>query len=59
MAGHKQKREWEVKALLEKVQPDLICLDPSQLGKVDRASWQQRHEERVKALVSDEGPLLF
>ncbi|XP_063068814.1 WD repeat-containing protein 46 [Engraulis encrasicolus] len=53
MAGRKQKREWEVKALLEKVQPDLICLDPSQLGKVDRASWQQRHEERVKALGYD------
>lgn len=53
LGTQKQKREWEVKALLEKIQPELICLDPTQLGKVDRASWQQRHEERVKALGYD------
>lgn len=51
LAGLKQRREWEVKALLEKVQPELICLDPTQLGRVDRSSWEQRHEERVKVLV--------
>ncbi|KAG5279481.1 hypothetical protein AALO_G00078250 [Alosa alosa] len=49
----KQRREWEVKALLEKIQPELICLDPSQLGRVDHASWEQRHEERVKTLGYD------
>ncbi|XP_012694226.1 WD repeat-containing protein 46 [Clupea harengus] len=53
LAGLKQRREWEVKALLEKVQPELICLDPTQLGRVDRSSWEQRHEERVKVLGYD------
>lgn len=48
----KQRQEWEVKALLEKVQPDLIGLDPGLLAKVDEASFEQKHKERVKALVS-------
>ncbi|XP_067268539.1 WD repeat-containing protein 46 [Pseudorasbora parva] len=49
----KQRQEWEVKALLEKVQPELIGLDPGQLGKVDKASFEQRHKERVEALGFD------
>ncbi|XP_058499206.1 WD repeat-containing protein 46 [Solea solea] len=49
----KQKREWEVKALLEKIQPELITLDPSELGKVDYATFEQRHQDRVKALGFD------
>ncbi|XP_030639831.1 WD repeat-containing protein 46 [Chanos chanos] len=49
----RQRQEWEVKALLEKVQPELIGLDPGQLGKVDRASWEQRHQERVERLGFD------
>lgn len=48
----KQRQEWEVKALLEKIQPELISLDPSQLSQVDHATWEQRHQDRVEALVS-------
>lgn len=48
----KQKQEWEVKALLEKIQPELIGLNPGELGKVDHASFQRRHQDRVEALVS-------
>ncbi|XP_054644661.1 WD repeat-containing protein 46 isoform X2 [Dunckerocampus dactyliophorus] len=49
----KQRQEWEVKALLEKIQPDLISLDPRELGKVDVATFQQRHQDRVEALGFD------
>ncbi|XP_077459482.1 WD repeat-containing protein 46 [Stigmatopora argus] len=49
----KQRQEWEVKALLEKLQPELISLDPTQLGKVDLATFQQRHQDRVQALGFD------
>uniref|UniRef100_A0A673NAG8 WD repeat-containing protein 46 n=1 Tax=Sinocyclocheilus rhinocerous TaxID=307959 RepID=A0A673NAG8_9TELE len=49
----KQRQEWEVKALLEKVQPELIGLDPGQLSKVDQASFEQRHKEQVEALGFD------
>lgn len=47
----KQRQEWEVKALLEKIQPELISLDPSELGQVDNATFQQKHQDRVEALV--------
>ncbi|KAF1390317.1 hypothetical protein PFLUV_G00056810 [Perca fluviatilis] len=49
----KQRQEWEVKALLEKIQPELISLDPTELGQVDRATFEQRHQDRVKALGFD------
>ncbi|GAA6108346.1 WD repeat-containing protein 46 [Tachysurus ichikawai] len=49
----KQRQEWEVKALLEKVQPDLIGLDPGLLGKVDQATFEQKRKERVEALGYD------
>ncbi|XP_042266295.1 WD repeat-containing protein 46 [Thunnus maccoyii] len=49
----KQRQEWEVKALLDKIQPDLISLDPTELGQVDHATFQQRHQDRVQALGYD------
>ncbi|KAJ8370890.1 hypothetical protein SKAU_G00109180 [Synaphobranchus kaupii] len=49
----KQRQEWEVKALLEKVQPEFIGLDPGLLGMVDRAGWEQRHQDKVQALGFD------
>ncbi|XP_029362489.1 WD repeat-containing protein 46 isoform X2 [Echeneis naucrates] len=49
----KQRQEWEVKALLEKIQPELITLDPNELGQVDRATFEQRHKDRVEALGYD------
>lgn len=48
----KQRQEWEVKALLEKIQPEFISLNPIELGQVDHATFQQRHQDRVQALVS-------
>lgn len=39
-----QRREMEVKALLDKIQPELICLDPRKLGKVDVDTMQARVE---------------
>ncbi|KAM4610892.1 WD repeat-containing protein 46 [Polymixia lowei] len=49
----KQRQEWEVKALLEKIQPELISLDPGQLGQVDHSTFTQRHQDRVQALGYD------
>ncbi|XP_034393817.1 WD repeat-containing protein 46 isoform X2 [Cyclopterus lumpus] len=49
----KQRQEWEVKALLEKVQPELISLNPTELGMVDRAASEIKHQDRVKALGFD------
>lgn len=48
----KQRQEWEVKALMEKIQPELISLDPTELAQVDQATWEQRHQDRVEVLVS-------
>ncbi|CAI5647917.1 unnamed protein product [Oreochromis niloticus] len=49
----KQRQEWEVKALMEKIQPDLISLDPTELAQVDQATWEQRHQDRVEVLGFD------
>ncbi|MED6271500.1 WD repeat-containing protein 46 [Characodon lateralis] len=49
----KQRQEWEVKALLEKIQPELITLDPTELAQVDRTTFEQRHRDRVEALGFD------
>ncbi|XP_078497739.1 WD repeat-containing protein 46 [Lissotriton helveticus] len=49
----KQRQEWEVKALLEKVQPELITLDPLKLGEVDFLTMEQKHQEKVERLGYD------
>ncbi|XP_067829919.1 WD repeat-containing protein 46 [Heptranchias perlo] len=49
----KQRQEWEIKALLEKIQPELITLDPTKLGEVDFITMDQRHKERVQRLGFD------
>ncbi|XP_063794329.1 WD repeat-containing protein 46 [Pseudophryne corroboree] len=49
----KQRQEWEVKALLEKIQPELITLDPTQLGEVDAITMEQRHKEKVERMGYD------
>ncbi|CAH2314568.1 WD repeat-containing 46 [Pelobates cultripes] len=49
----KQQREWEVKALLEKIPPELITLDPTQLGEVDAATMEEKHKEQVERLGFD------
>lgn len=49
----KQRQEWEVKALLEKVPPELICLDPRALADVDVISLEQAKKERIERLGYD------
>jgi U3 small nucleolar RNA-associated protein 7 len=42
----KQRQESEVKGLLNKLQPDMIALDPNFVGNLDLRSEQQRQAER-------------
>ncbi|KAL4680883.1 hypothetical protein H8959_022824, partial [Pygathrix nigripes] len=51
--SRKQRQEWEVKALLEKVPAELICLDPRALAKVDVISLEQGKKERRERLGYD------
>ncbi|KAI4907225.1 hypothetical protein J4E90_009727 [Alternaria incomplexa] len=41
----KQRRETEVHALLEKIQPEMIALDPNFVGNLDLASNEERQRE--------------
>uniref|UniRef100_A0A8C6FYL8 WD repeat-containing protein 46 n=1 Tax=Moschus moschiferus TaxID=68415 RepID=A0A8C6FYL8_MOSMO len=51
--SRKQRQEWEVKALLEKVPAELICLDPRALAEVDVISLEQAKKERAERLGYD------
>ncbi|XP_062829066.1 WD repeat-containing protein 46 isoform X2 [Anolis carolinensis] len=51
----KQRQEWEVKALLEKIPFELISMDSGQLGTVDAISMEQRKKERIERLGFDPG----
>jgi len=42
----RQRRETEVHALLDKIQPQMIALDPNYVGNLDLASQAQRDQER-------------
>lgn len=42
----KQRRETEVHALLEKIQPEMIALDPNFVGNLDLTSHEQRAKEK-------------
>lgn len=46
-----QRRQREVKSLLEKIQPELISLDPLKLRQVDVKTLQEKMIERNKKLV--------
>ena len=47
-----QRRQWEVKALLEKIQPELINLDPFKLRQIDQKTLEEKLIERNKLHVS-------
>nr|AIC84026.1 putative WD repeat domain 46 isoform 1 [Mus musculus] len=51
--SRKQRQEWEVKALLEKVPAELICLNPRALAEVDVVTLEQKKKERIERLGYD------
>ncbi|XP_027799492.1 WD repeat-containing protein 46 [Marmota flaviventris] len=51
--SRKQRQEWEVKALLDKVPAELICLDPRALAAVDIITLEQEKKERIERLGYD------
>ncbi|XP_036624681.1 WD repeat-containing protein 46 [Trichosurus vulpecula] len=51
--SRKQRQEWEVKALMEKIPAELIGLDPRNLGEIDVISLEQKKKERIERLGFD------
>ena len=49
----KQRQEGEVKALLNKLQPEMISLNPDFIGNVDLASAEQRRREAEEERVTN------
>ncbi|XP_014668594.1 PREDICTED: WD repeat-containing protein 46-like [Priapulus caudatus] len=47
----KQRQEWEVKALLDKIQPELITLNPHEIGQIDQPAMQSKLDARSKLLL--------
>jgi len=51
----KQRREAEVKALLDKIQPELITLNPDEIGAVDLFALQVRFQSCSTQCAKDCG----
>lgn len=53
-----QRREAEVKALLEKIQPELITLDSTEILEVDVPTYKEKMESKKKLLVNESHNIL-
>ncbi|XP_030825568.1 WD repeat-containing protein 46, partial [Camarhynchus parvulus] len=51
--SRRQRQEWEVKALLEKIPAELLSPDPALLSRVDTAGLEQKQHERLQRLGFD------